>query len=84
MALKIEKYLSDETCEQIRQEIEAAENNEVFFIGKSNTSNIVDEVTVMARGNKNSVPAIIANCKKGISSSTTILLAISHPRLQTL
>ncbi|KAA3619908.1 MAG: helicase [Calditrichaeota bacterium] len=65
MALKIEKYLSPETCAQIQQEIADAENNEVFFIGKSNEKKIVDEVAVMARGNKTAVPAIIANCKKG-------------------
>ncbi|KAA3657655.1 MAG: helicase, partial [Calditrichaeota bacterium] len=65
MAQKIDKYLSAEACEQIRQEITVAEKNEVFFIGKSNDENMIDEVTVMARGNSNSVPAIIANCKKG-------------------
>ncbi len=65
MALKIEKYLSPETCEQIRQEIVDAGNNEVYFIGRCNEKQIVEEVSVMARGNKTAVPAIIANCKKG-------------------
>jgi len=63
--MDISRYISEEARNYIRQAIEEAGGNEVFFIGKAGDERIVDEIAVLARGNETEVPAIIANCRPG-------------------
>ena len=63
--MSIEDKISLEAQRKIKEEIEAAGGNEVFFRGIPNADGIVDEVEVLARGNKYSVPAILRLMKKG-------------------
>lgn len=60
---KIKAYLSDEAVTYMRLHIRDAGGNEVFFLGKTQTgaaesTGVVESVQVVARGNKNLVPAI--------------------------
>ncbi len=60
---KIRSYLSDEAVTYMRLHIRDAGGNEVFFLGKTQTGaadgkGIVESAQVVARGNKNLVPAI--------------------------
>ena len=58
-------YLTKEAKISIRLEIENSFGNEVFFIGNLNKDRLVDEVVVLARGNKFSVPAILDSATCG-------------------
>jgi len=60
---KIKSYLSDEAIVYMRLHIRDAGGNEVFFLGKTSTGagegkDVVESAQVVARGNKNLVPAI--------------------------
>jgi len=52
------KYITAETVEKIREEIEQSNGNEVFFLGFVDEDLIVADVQVAARGNRVAVPAI--------------------------
>jgi len=52
------RWFSPGTASLMRQEIAAANNNEVFFCATLN-EDILEDVRVMARGNKFSVPAVV-------------------------
>ncbi|MCK5738044.1 DEAD/DEAH box helicase family protein [bacterium] len=54
-----QKYLTPPVIQAIRVHIETACDNEVYFIGHTNSEQIVDRVEVMARGHQKAVPAII-------------------------
>lgn len=56
--MKIEKYISPEAIEYIKLAIEEADGNEVFFVGKTNDLQVVEEVSVIARGNDFAVPMV--------------------------
>ena len=56
--MNIEDYIAPQIIETIRREIQTAHENEVFFIGKTNKSLIVEQVSVIARGNEFSVPLV--------------------------
>lgn len=56
---KIKSYLSDEAIAYMRHHILEARGNEVFFVGKVNIKGVVESAQVVARGNKNMVPAIM-------------------------
>ena len=43
----------------MRHHILEASGNEVFFVGKVNSKGMVESAQVVARGNKNMVPAIM-------------------------
>lgn len=62
---KINSYLSDEAIAYMRHHILEARGNEVFFVGKVNSKGVVDSAQVVARGNKNMVPAIISAVHTG-------------------
>jgi ATP-dependent DNA helicase DinG len=55
---KIKSYLSDDAMAYMRPHIRDAGGNEVFFLGKTEGKGIVESAQVVARGNKNLVPAI--------------------------
>ena len=57
MSLALESYFSPAVQEIMRSEIEAANGNEVFFVGMTNEAKIVTEVKAMARGNRSAVAA---------------------------
>ena len=63
--MEIKEKISFEAREIIKNEIEKAGGNEVFFRGIPNDEGIITEVSVLARGNKTSVPAILNAMKKG-------------------
>ncbi|MDD2364682.1 MAG: helicase C-terminal domain-containing protein [Desulfuromonadaceae bacterium] len=49
----------------MRHEIDSANGNEVFFIGRTNVDGIVFETETIARGSKVAVPAIITRASEG-------------------
>ncbi len=55
---KIARYISQSCISYIRDSICDADGNEVFFIGKTNSSKIVSKVKVVARGNEFAVPVV--------------------------
>lgn len=59
------KYLTQTCIEAIRDHIREAGGREVYFVGNTNNQKIVEEVNVVARGNENSVPAIMQAAKYG-------------------
>lgn len=59
------KYLIRAAIETIRDHILAASGNEVYLVGNTNHKRIVEDVTVIARGNESSVPAILQVAKFG-------------------
>ncbi len=61
----IKSYLGDDAIFFMRHEIRAAGGNEVFFVGKVNSEGMVENVSVVARGNKDMVPAITNNVHTG-------------------
>ena len=63
--MEIKEKISFEAREIIKNEIEQAGGNEVFFRGIPDETGVVKEVVVLARGNKTSVPAILKAMKKG-------------------
>lgn len=63
--MNIEDKISLDTREKIKDEIELANGNEVFFRGIPDENGVVIEVEVLARGNKYSVPAILKAMRKG-------------------
>lgn len=60
-----EGYFSEHSILQMRNEIVAASGNEVFFVGRTDASHTVVEVEVLARGNRDAVPAIIVAAECG-------------------
>lgn len=63
--MEIKEKISFEVREIIKDEIEKAGGNEVFFRGIPDENGVITEVKVLARGNKYSVPAILNAMKKG-------------------
>ena len=61
----IENYFTTEAAEFIREAVTEAHGNEVFFVGKVNENSLVCDVKVLARGNRQSVPAILDAAKTG-------------------
>jgi len=86
--MKILDYISPQAIEKIRQEIQLARENEVFFVGKTNENLIIEKVTVVARGNELSVPlvkehasrcdVVIHNHPSGFLSPSQNDIAIAH------
>ncbi len=62
--MNIEEKISLEAREKIAFEISESGGNEVFFRGILDENKIVNEVEVIAKGNKYSVPAILKRMKK--------------------
>jgi ATP-dependent DNA helicase DinG len=61
----MQKFFSAHAIGQIRAAISDAEGNEVFFLGRPDETRVVVEVEVLARGNKDAVPAIMIACSFG-------------------
>lgn len=61
---KIKNLISENARNKMKTEIELAGGNEVFFRGLVDDNLMVEDVMVVARGNKYSVPAIMAQMKK--------------------
>ncbi len=62
--MEINELISLEAREKIKKSIDEAHGNEVFFRGVPNEIGIVEEVHVLARGNKHSVPAILKKMRR--------------------
>lgn len=62
--MDINEKISSSAREKMRLAIEEAGGNEVFFRGIPNEDGVVDDVVVLARGNKHSVPAIVKQMRK--------------------
>ncbi|MFQ5752412.1 MAG: DEAD/DEAH box helicase family protein, partial [bacterium] len=62
---KINKYFSKEAIKAIKHHIQEAKGNEVFLVGDVNNKRLVEQVTVFARGNETSAPALMQVAKQG-------------------
>ena len=71
--MNIEDYISPAAIETMRLEIQDASGNEVFFIGRANEFLIVEEVSVIARGNEIAVPVVRE------SASRSDVIIHNHP-----
>lgn len=64
--MKTSEILTDNIIKKIKQEISAAAEREVFFLGTINSNkSVIDECSVLARGSKSEVPAIISDVRPG-------------------
>ena len=62
----IDRYFTPGAAAFIREEIEKASGNEVFFVAKTDEdSGLICEARVLARGNRSAVPAILGAPKTG-------------------
>lgn len=61
--MDINEKINSEAAAKMRAAIEAADGNEVFFRGIPDEEGVVADVEVLARGNINSVPAIVSRMK---------------------
>src|SRR5512135_1232000 len=67
------RYFSEKTLLQMRGEIDEANGNEVFFLGRTDESKLVVEVEPLARGNRDAVAAIM------IATSFGDVVIHNHP-----
>lgn len=58
-------YFTREARISIKNAIKDSSENEVFFVGTLNEKSVVDDIKIIARGNRFSVPAIIDSAKNG-------------------
>jgi len=58
-------YLSPAAQVDLRCAILEADGNEVFCLGRTDTAQLVTEVEILARGNRDAVPAILHSCRPG-------------------
>ncbi len=58
-------FLSTAVQKQLRQEIRDSGGNEVFCIGRTDADQVVVELEILARGNRQAVPAILQACRPG-------------------
>ena len=56
---------TEEACEHLREEIGAADGNEVFAAGRLDARGRVTEILVVARGHKSAVPALAPYLERG-------------------
>ena len=61
----VEDYFTPEAVKFIREAVTKANGNEVFCVGKINENSLVYDIRVFARGNRQSVPAILDVAKMG-------------------
>ena len=59
------KYITPYAIEAIRDHIAQAGGREVYLVGSTNEHKMVEEVTILARGNESSVPAILQMAQHG-------------------
>ena len=66
MIVDINQYINKDIIKKIKNEIQNVSDQEIYLTGKiSNKSEKVDEINVLARGNKKMVPAIISDLAPG-------------------
>ncbi len=61
----MDKFLSTQSQVKLRQEILESGGNEVFCIGHTDADQIVVDLEILARGNREAVPAILQACRPG-------------------
>ena len=61
----MDKFLSTKSQAKLRQEILESGGNEVFCIGHTDAEQVVVDLEVLARGNREAVPAILQACRPG-------------------
>ena len=61
----MDKFLSTKSQEKLRQEILASGGNEVFCIGHTDAEQLVVDLEILARGNRQATPAILQACRPG-------------------
>ena len=57
--MNIHKYIAPEAIRTIRDAIQEADGNEVFFVGYTEEDLVVHKVDVVARGHETAVPAVL-------------------------
>ncbi|MBF4806860.1 MAG: helicase, partial [Pseudoleptotrichia goodfellowii] len=62
--MRIADFISNETAVIMKKEIEESGGNEVFFRGIPDENGFVVDVKVIARGNENSVAALLNMMRK--------------------
>ncbi len=62
--MKITDLINVETIDKMKKEIAKSKGNEIFFRGIPNNKGIVIDIEVIARGNSNSVAALLNKMKK--------------------
>ncbi|MFZ5518266.1 MAG: helicase C-terminal domain-containing protein [Candidatus Zhuqueibacterota bacterium] len=65
MAIRVDDYLSPSAVAEMRVTIANADENEVFFVGKTNDKNIVENIAPFARGNQSAVPIVKEIAERG-------------------
>jgi ATP-dependent DNA helicase DinG len=63
--IELAEYIHPLAVSEMRSSIQAADGNEVFFLGKTDDKLIVKSVSVLARGDGESVPAITRSVSPG-------------------
>lgn len=63
--IELAEYITPSAAGEMRSSIHAADGNEVFFLGKTDDTLIVKSVSVLARGDGESVPAITRSVSPG-------------------
>ena len=61
----MDEFLSKPVQERLRREIRDSGGNEVFCIGHTDDDQVVIDLEVLARGNRDAVPAILQSCRPG-------------------
>ncbi len=61
----MDAFLSEKSQVKLRQEILQAHGNEVFCIGHTDAEQLVVDLEILARGNREAVPAILQSCRPG-------------------
>ena len=61
----MDEFLSKPVQERLRREIRDSGGNEVFCIGHTDDDRVVIDLEVLARGNRDAVPAILQSCRPG-------------------
>jgi len=69
----MKRLFTENTLEKMRREIEACGGNEVFFLGRTDESQLVVDVEALARGSRDAVAAIM------ISASFGDVVIHNHP-----
>ena len=61
----MDKFISAKSQAKLRQDILESDGNEVFCIGRTDAEQVVVAVEILARGNREAVPAILQACRPG-------------------
>jgi len=56
---------ADHCLQTMRQAIQEADGNELFFLGHTDQNLSITDITILARGHRSAVPAITSRCRCG-------------------